>query len=283
MKLQDSFKNKTVIITGASEGIGAATAERFYEQGANLVLLARRADVLLKFANSFADKSRVKTYAMDVLDYSKFKEVLEETKTTFGTIDILINNAGSNHRGPLMGVTPEEIENVVSVNLTAPIVLTRLVLPYLEKQNHGVVINVASLAGRVPVDNAAIYSASKFGIRSFTRALSYEYAAINKNIKFGIVSPGPIYTNFVLQNIDVVADLVFSQPFSTVYDIADMIVACSTNKKFEYVSGGFVTTMLTNIGYLFPSIKKVLTPFMQAKGRRVREHIRKNMDSLIIK
>lgn len=277
-----TFNQKTVIITGASEGIGAATAKKFYQLGANIILIARREAVLLEFASIFEDQKRIKTYAFDVLDYEKFKEVLEETKNTFGTIDILINNAGANHRGPLMQISPEQIENVIAVNLTAPIVLTRLLLPYLEVQNHGLIINIASLAGRTPVDNAAIYSASKFGIRAFARALSYEYQLINKNITFGIVSPGPIYTNFILNNIDAVADLVFSQPFSTVDEVAEMIVKCATKQKFEMVSGGLFTRTLTNIAYLFPSIKQILTPLMQAKGRKVREYLRKNKDKLPI-
>ncbi|MFA9290204.1 MAG: SDR family NAD(P)-dependent oxidoreductase [Solirubrobacteraceae bacterium] len=277
------MQNKTVIITGASEGIGAATAERFYEKGANIVLIARREKELMNFSNTFKDQSRVRYYAMDVLNYEKFKLVLEETKTNFGKIDVLINNAGANYRGPLLNVSPQEIEAVIAVNLTAPIILIRLILPYLEEQNSGTIINIASLAGRTPVDNAAIYSASKFGIRTFTQSMVYEYANSNKNIKFGLVSPGPIYTNFVLQNIDVVADLVFSQKFSTAYEVADMIISCSEDKVFEYVSGGFFTRTLTNIGYLFPSIKRILTPLMVAKGKRNREYIRKNMHKLPIR
>ena len=273
------FKNKTIIISGASEGIGAASAKKFYSQGANLILIARREDVLNEFASSFEDKKRIKTYAMDVLDYAKFSEVLKESKTHFGSIDILINNAASHYRGNLATVSPEQIENMVSVNLTAPIVLTRLVLPYFEEQKNGLIINIASLAGRTPVDNAAIYSSTKFGLRTFSKAFNCEYEGTDKNIRCCVISPGPILTNFVLHDLDNVADLVFSQPISTPEDIAEMIDKTAKDTQFERVSGGFFTAMLTNMGYLFPSFKKKLTPLMQAKGRRMKNKLRQKRDA----
>lgn len=273
------FSNKTIIMSGASEGIGAASVKRFYDQGANLVLIARRADVLTQFASSFEDQTRIKTYAMDVLDYSKFSEVLKETKAQFGSIDILINNAAAHFRGNLATVLPEQIEAMVSVNLTAPIVLTRLVLPYFEEQKNGLIINIASLAGRTPVDNAAIYSGTKFGLRTFSKAFNCEYEGTDKNIQCCVISPGPILTNFVLSDLDNVADLVFSQPISTPEDIAEMIDQTAKDHKFERVSGGFFTAILTNMGYLFPLFKKELTPLMQAKGRRVKEKLRQKRDA----
>jgi short-subunit dehydrogenase len=278
-----NFKNKTVIITGGSEGIGAATAKRFYDLGANIILIARREGVLQSFAHSFLDQSRVKYYAMSVLDYAKFSVLLEETKKQFGSIDILINNAGANHRGAVMNVSSEQLQNVIDINLTAPIILTRLILPYFEAQKEGLIVNVASLAGRTPVDGAAIYSASKFGIRAFTKAMNADYEGTDKNIRACVVSPGPILTNFVLKDLDNVADMVFSQPLSTSEDIADMIEACARDYKVERLSGGFKTGILTNFGYIFPAFKKLFTPLFIAKGRKVKDKLRAKRDAGLLK
>ena len=104
----------------------------------------------------------------------------------------------------------------------APLLLTRAALPYLRRRGAGAVVNVASLAGRVPLPHEATYSAAKFGLRAFSFALAEELASTK--IRISVVSPGPVETGFILTDLEHVPDLVFSQPMSTAEEIAALVV-----------------------------------------------------------
>ena len=151
----------------------------------------------------------------------------------FGRIDGLVNNAGYNSRGTVETVALENIERIIEVNLKAPIRLSKLVLPHLRASGGGAIVNVASLAGRVPLDHEATYSASKFGLRGFSFAMAEELAG--SGITVSVVSPGPIETGFILNEIEDVPDMVFSQPMATADEVARAIVASLEDGKRERV------------------------------------------------
>ena len=161
------FKEKTVIITGGSEGVGAAAARMFAEAGANLLLVARNKKNLEAIAEELRDKTRVEIFAMDVSDADACVDLFKKANFEFGRIDVLVNNAGYHQRGPFTTVDANDLGKMIDVNLKAPIVLTRLALPYMEDEG-GAIINVGSLAGKTPVPNSATYAASKAGLRSLT-------------------------------------------------------------------------------------------------------------------
>ena len=160
---------------------------------------------------------------------------------------------------------------MVDVNLRAPIVLSRLALPYIKDSGGGAIINVASLAGRVPVPGSAAYSATKFGLRAFTLAMGEELR--DTGIKLGVVSPGPIDTGFIMDDLDNVSDLTLSQPLSTADQVAEEIMKLCINDKPER-SMPPLSGLLTNITYLIPGIARHLRPYFEAKGRRVKRRIR---------
>ena len=143
------FKDKTVIITGASEGIGAATARLFAEAGANLMLVARSRKNLEAIAEELRDKTRVEIFPMDVTDADACVDVFKKAAFEFGHVDILVNNAGFHARGPVRDVAATDLGRIIDVNLKAPIMLTRIALPYLEEAGEGVIVNVASLHGKL--------------------------------------------------------------------------------------------------------------------------------------
>ena len=120
------FKDKTVIITGGSEGIGAAAARGFAEAGANLLLVARNRKKLEALAQELRDKTRVEIFAMDVADPDASVDLFKKADYDFGRIDILVNNAGCHERGPVEKVEAAELARMVDVNLRAPILLSRL-------------------------------------------------------------------------------------------------------------------------------------------------------------
>lgn len=270
------FRNKTVIVTGGSEGVGAAVARRFAAAGANLVLIARGREKLERLAEELRPKTRVLTCAMDVADEAAGPELLERAEREFGAIHVLVNNAGYHHRGPVEKVDARELGRMIDVNLKAPIILSRLALPYLRKAGDGAIINVASLAGRTPMPGAATYSASKFGLRAFTFALGEELAGAH--IKVAVVSPGPIDTGFIMTNIDAVADITFSQPLSTAYEVAEVVMDLVVNDTRER-SMPPVSGWLTTLSYLFPRLGLWLRPALLRKGRRVKARLKAQMSA----
>ena len=268
------FKDKTVIVTGGSEGVGAATARAFANAGANLVLVARTRKTLEAIADELRRRTRVEIIPMDVADADACANLLKKAEYEFGAVHILVNNAGYHQRGPVETVSAEDLGKMIDVNLKAPIMLCRMAVPYLRAAGEGAIINVASLAGRTPVPGAATYSATKFGLRAFTFALAEELAG--SNIKLAALSPGPIDTGFIMSNIDNVTDLTFSQPLSTAEQCADEIMKLCSNDKRER-SMPPVSGLLTSLTYLFPSVGRVMRPLLEKKGRRVKRSLKAAM------
>lgn len=268
------FKDKTVVITGGSEGVGAATARAFARVGANLVLAARTKKNLEKIAEELRPLTRVEIIAMDVSDTDAAANVLKKAQFEFGGVHVLVNNAGYHERGIVEDVEPEALGQMIDVNLKAPIVLSRVALPFMKEAGEGAIINVASLAGRTPVPGAATYSASKFGLRAFTFALAEELRG--SAIKVAAVSPGPIDTGFIMANVDNVTDLTFSQPLSTADDVARQILALCANDKRER-SMPPISGFLTTLTYLWPGIGRIMRPLLESRGRRVKRELKAKM------
>lgn len=265
------FKDKTVIITGGSEGVGATTARLFAEAGANLMLVARNKKNLEAIAEELRDKTKVEIFAMDVTDADACIDVFKKSQFEFGRVDILVNNAGYNARGDVEAVEAAELARVVDVNLRAPIMLSRIALPYLRESGEGAIINVGSLAGRTPLPGSATYAASKAGLRAFSLALAEELRG--SKIKIGLVSPGPIDTAFIMSDMNKVSDITFSQPMSTAEDVAQTILdLCGNNineKTMPPISG-----FLATVTYLVPWIGRQVRPVLERKGQRVKKKLK---------
>ena len=265
------FNDKTVIVTGGSEGVGAAAARQFAEAGANLMLVARNKKNLDSIANELRDKTRVEIFAMDVSDADACVDLFKKTNFEFGRIDVLVNNAGYHQRGPVESVEADDLGRMIDVNLRAPIMLTRLALPYLHEAGGGAVINVGSLAGRTPVPGSATYAASKAGLRSFTRSLADEL--MGSGIKLAVVSPGPIDTGFIMTDVDAVSDITFSQPISTAEEVAQAILDLCGNNQVEQ-SMPRISGVLTTIMYLMPWLGRIVRPMLERKGARVKADLK---------
>ena len=268
------FKDKTVIITGGSEGVGAATARAFADVGANLVLVARTRKNLEQIAAELREKTRVEIVPMDVSDADACANLFKKADYELGAVHVLVNNAGYHQRGSVESVAADDLGKMIDVNLKAPVMLCRMAIPYMKAAGEGAIINVASLAGRTPVPGAAPYSASKFGLRAFTFALAEELTGTG--IKLAALSPGPIDTGFIMSNIDSVTDLTFSQPLSTAEECAAEILKLCTNDKRER-SMPPVSGFLTTLTYLFPGIGRLMRPVLERKGRRVKQTLKAGM------
>ena len=274
--MDDNFENKTVIITGGSAGVGAATARRFAAAGANLVLVARSRKNLERIAEELRAQARIITIPMDVANTDDCVNLLKKAQFEFEGVHVLVNNAGTHIRGPVSKQSPEDLGRMIDVNLRAPIVLSRIALPFIRESGGGAIINVASLAGRTPVPGAATYSASKFGLRAFTFALAEELRDSDETIKIAAVSPGPISTGFILSEIDAVEDVTFSQPMSTADQVAMEILKLCANAQRER-SMPPASGLLTTLTYLFPALGRLALPALSAKGRRVKRQLKLEM------
>ncbi|MBI5408532.1 MAG: 3-oxoacyl-[acyl-carrier-protein] reductase [Nitrospirae bacterium] len=191
------LKNKTVIISGASRGIGRAIAVELAGAGANVSFN------FLKNNKEAADLEKeiinlgvkVKSFQVDVKNYDAVKSWVEDTKELFGGIDIVINNAGIIKDKALALMEPDDWQEVINTNLEGTFNLTRATIVSLIKQRSGVVVNIASVSGITGMSRQTNYSASKAGIIGFTKALAKEVAAYN--IRVNAVAPGFIETDML--------------------------------------------------------------------------------------
>ena len=262
---------RTVVITGGSAGIGAAAARAFAAAGANLVLVARGPEALARMADELAPVTEVMTAPLDVADLTAAAAMLERARERFGAIHVLVNNAAANNRGPVEEVAAEQLATIVDINLRAPIALTRMALPYLRAPGRGAVVNVASIAGMTPVAGGAVYSATKFGLRAFSFALAEELRG--SGITVSVVSPGPVETGFIMDDIDSVSDVVFSQPMSAPEEVAQDIVDCVLDGKRERARPA-ATGYLATLGYLLPGLSRRLQPFLRRRGQAAKARFR---------
>ena len=261
------FAGRTVLVTGASLGVGRACAHAFHAEGANVAMVARRRGPLEEAA---AGLERALVIDADVTDPRAMADALAATCARFGGLDGVVNNAGAHFRGPIERRTPEEVGAMVDVNLRAPLVLTRLALPVLRERERAFVVNVASLAGRVPLDGAATYSATKFGLRAFSIALGEELRG--SGISVSLVSPGPIDTGFIMDQLDEVEDIVFSQRICSAEHVAAMVLDAASDGRRErtYPAAG---GLLATLGYLLPSLRRRLKPLLERKGKRAKARL----------
>lgn len=266
-----NFSGKTVVITGASAGVGAATARLFARHKANLVLLARGQEALDKIHQELVVQTAVLSIAMDVSSSQDCVAMLQKAEEHFGAIHVLVNNAGCHHRGNVENNSAKALAAMVDVNLRAPIELSALVLPLLRKAGGGAIVNVGSLAGRTPLQGAATYAATKAGLRAFTWSLADEVRA--SGIVVGLVSPGPIDTGFIMDDIDQVEDIVFSQPMSTADAVAEAILNVAQGKQIE-IAMPAASGWLTTLSYLLPGMRRSLRPALYRKGSKAKEKYR---------
>lgn len=180
MKITD---NKVAIVTGATSGIGLATAKLLLEKGYKVYGIARKPYA----GNDFT------CFPADVCDYGKIKSCFKEVYDKEGKIDVLVNNAGFGIAGAMEEASSENIEAIVKVNLTALCVLSKEVIPYM-KERGGKIVNVSSVGGIMPLPYQAMYSATKSGVEVFSRALANEVKEYK--IKVCAVLPGDTKTGF---------------------------------------------------------------------------------------
>jgi NADP-dependent 3-hydroxy acid dehydrogenase YdfG len=187
---EEATMEKTVLVTGCSAGIGRAVAVLFAARGWNVVATMRSPEA----AGELAEKENVLVTALDVTDDSSIGAAVKKAKERFGTIDVLVNNAGFGVYGLLEATSVESIRKQFETNVVGLLATTRAVLPVMRKNRSGVVVNVGSIAGKMTYPLGTMYNGTKFAVEGISEALRFELREIGVRVK--LIEPGIIYTNF---------------------------------------------------------------------------------------
>ncbi|WP_135553869.1 SDR family NAD(P)-dependent oxidoreductase [Paenibacillus cymbidii] len=187
------FENKVVVVTGASRGIGKATAERFAAEGAQLAIVSNDPVELAATANELTRQGyRAMACEADVSEYAQTAQVVERVVARYGKIDILINNAGIAWEEPFLDITRENWRKMLDVNLNGMFNMAQHAAKQMAKQEEGIIVNMASTNGLVGEANYAHYNASKGGVVLLTKTMAIELARFH--IRVNAVCPGYIQT-----------------------------------------------------------------------------------------
>ncbi|MGX2958574.1 3-hydroxybutyrate dehydrogenase [Peribacillus sp. JNUCC 23] len=185
-------KERTVLVTGAAQGIGYAIAESFINNGDFVAIL----DLNLEAAESAATKlGNAKGYKVDVANEGNVKTAIDQIIAERGTVDVLVNNAGLQHISPVEDFPLEKWNLLINVILTGTFLMTKHVLPTMKKQQKGRIINISSAHGRVPDAYKSAYCAAKYGQVGFTQVTALETA--QDGITCNTIMPGPVRTELI--------------------------------------------------------------------------------------
>ncbi|PSK93210.1 SDR family oxidoreductase [Taibaiella chishuiensis] len=188
--------NKTILITGASSGIGKATALLFQARGWNVIATMRQPGT----DTELAALDRVLVSRLDVTDLASIGQAVQQGIDRFGRIDVLLNNAGYGAYGTLESFSREGILRQFNTNVIGLLDVTRAVLPHFRTQQNGLVINISSIGGKMTFPLGSLYHGTKFAVEGISESLSYELGAIGCRVK--IVEPGAIATDFTGRSFD---------------------------------------------------------------------------------
>lgn len=234
------LQNKVVLVTGASRGIGRAIATKMAQQGANVAFTylssVEKGEALVAELETFGGK--VKGYRSDASDYKQAEELMASVVADFGTIDVLINNAGITKDGLLMRMSEEQWDSVIQVNLKSVFNLTKAAIKPMMKAKSGSIINLTSVVGIRGNAGQANYAASKAGIIGFTKSVALELGS--RNIRSNAIAPGFIETEMTSElNADATAEWTKSIPLKRggqPEEVADACVFLASDMS-KYITG----------------------------------------------
>ena len=195
MNFLDSFRldGKVALVTGAAYGIGFAMAEALAEAGAKIAFNCRGKEHLETALKAYEEKGiQAKGYLCDVTDEAQVQNMVADIEKELGTIDILVNNAGIIKRIPMIEMSAEEFRQVVDIDLNAPFIVSKAVIPGMIKKGHGKIINVCSMMSELGRETVSAYAAAKGGLKMLTRNICSDYGRYN--IQCNGIGPGYIET-----------------------------------------------------------------------------------------
>lgn len=237
---ENEFNGKVVLITGGSRGIGFAAVKGFLAAGAKVYFLSHHEETGAKALAALKEINpdyEVKTKAIDLCDYKAVQELYKEIESTWGQLDVLINNAGTDSSTWLTKLKQSEWDDVCNLNMKGPFTMSKYAIPYLVKTK-GCIINTASVAGVYGTPTGLPYPATKAAIIAMTKSMSYSFA--NKGVRVNCVAPGVIATDLVA-NLpqfakDSIGDTIPMKRFGQPEDIANAMMFLASSAA-SYVTG----------------------------------------------
>jgi NADP-dependent 3-hydroxy acid dehydrogenase YdfG len=208
--MSETLSGTVALVTGASSGIGEATAVALAERGATVALVARRRDKLEALAERIGGGGKTLVIEADVSDQAEAQAAVETAVGELGRLDTLVNNAGVMLLGPIVGAPLEEWQRMVTLNVLGLLYCTHAALPHLlaaaegDPRSVADVVNVSSTAGRVARLNSGVYNATKFGVVAFSESLRQEVTA--RHVRVSIIEPGATATELASHNRPVVLE-----------------------------------------------------------------------------
>jgi NADP-dependent 3-hydroxy acid dehydrogenase YdfG len=203
--MDSSLTSTVAIVTGASSGIGEATARRLAGHGASVALVARRRDRLEALAAEIEEAGGTALVVeADITDRTQAEAAVQHVVDRFGHLDILVNNAGVMLLGPVVGAEVEEWERMIAVNVQGLLYTTRAAMPHLLAAAEGAtrrvadIVNISSIAGRVAWGGYGVYNLTKFGVNGFTESLRQEVT--QRHVRVGVLEPGGVATELASHN-----------------------------------------------------------------------------------
>lgn len=194
--MENNIKDKVVVITGASSGMGEVAAKHLAKLGATVVLGARRIDRIERLSEEIWESGgKALAIATDVTKRDQVKKLVDTAVETFGRVDVLLNNAGIMPLSPMDRLNVDEWDTMVDVNIKGVLNGIAAVLPHMKNQKSGHIINTASVAGHKLFSGSAVYSATKFAVRALSEGLRMDVKPYN--IRTTIVSPGAVKTELL--------------------------------------------------------------------------------------
>ena len=220
-----------ILVTGASSGIGAATARLFASQGHTVGIVGRRADKLNAVLEDCARRAPASTsWVADLGDLDRAEAIAAEAESTWGQVDVLVNNAAIPMRMPLAELEPATVEEVMRVNFLSPMRMTMRLLPAMLQRGAGTIVNVASMGGRLGIPHEAAYCASKFALTGWSEAMAMDLHGTGVAVR--LIQPGPIDTDIWDRpgNHPAAIDVPKEPPSL----VAEGIIAAIAGDKFEH-------------------------------------------------
>ena len=250
------FRNRRVLITGASSGIGRDIARLLFSKGAKLVLTARRQDRLQELAEEVTRKHKrgdedIVVLAGDISAPEHRRALIEVAERQLGGLDIVVNNAGIGGFGPFVSSSPDRLRSIFEVNFFAPVELTRLALPLLKTSDDAAIINIGSVLSHFSMPNKSEYCASKFALRAFSDSLRMELRA--ETIDVLSIHPNTTKSEF-FDRLSEEERKAAANPFQmTSHKVAQLAVKAIRQRKSDVVissSGRF----FSRLNFFFPRI-----------------------------
>lgn len=262
-----------VFLTGCANGIGRHLATVFYQRG-DAVVVTDVDEAGIRALTATWDADRVLTARLDVRDLSNWQQIIEQTLTRWGRIDVGLNVAGVLRAGYVSEFDPADIDFIVDINVKGVLIGSRLLAEQMVRQGRGHLINIASLAALSPVPGMSLYSASKYAVRAFTLAAAGELR--RRGVRVSVICPDLVDTNMLTQQIDQPeAALSFTGPRTlTVADVERAVLHDALARNRVEIIIPASRGWLSKLGNMFPALTFRVADLLIEKGRKKQQQYR---------